>query len=162
MTKPAPGPDQPPIPVRLVTFNTRHGVGTDDALDLPRLAKVLQSLDADIVCLQELKAPQERFPLAEIRKAGYGAIWHGEKAWNGVAILARGAGPVETRRGLPGDPADRHSRYIEAPVGGLTIGCLYLPNGNPARGRNSTTSWPGWTGCTRMRSTCSTAAFQRC
>ena len=65
---------------------------------------------------------------------GYGAIWHGQKSWNGVAILARGAVPIETRRGLPGDPDDTHSRYIEAAVGGLLIGCLYLPNGNPAPG----------------------------
>jgi exodeoxyribonuclease-3 len=101
---------------------------------LPVLLRWLKEAQPDIACLQELKAPQERFPLAEIRKAGYGAVWHGEKAWNGVAILARGADPVETRRGLPGDPADRHSRYIEAAVGGLTIGCLYLPNGNPAPG----------------------------
>ena len=72
-------------------------------------------------------------PVDAIREAGYEAVWHGQKAWNGVAILARGEKPEETRRGLPGDPDDTHSRYIEAVVGGLTIGCLYLPNGNPAR-----------------------------
>ena len=88
----------------------------------------------DVVCLQELKAPQEKFPLNDIRKAGYGAVWHGQKAWNGVAILGRGADPVENRRGLPGDPEDLHSRYIEAAVAGITVGCLYLPNGNPAPG----------------------------
>src|SRR5690606_17283107 len=66
--------------------------------------------------------------------AGYGAVWHGQKSWNGVAILARDATPVETRRGLPGDPLDLHSRYIEAAVQGILIGCLYLPNGNPAPG----------------------------
>src|SRR4051812_31288621 len=81
-----------------------------------------------------LKAPQERFPEAAIRKAGYGAIWHGQKSWNGVAILARGADPVETRRGLPGEPEDTQSRYLEAAVKGVLIGCLYLPNGNPAPG----------------------------
>jgi exodeoxyribonuclease-3 len=88
-----------------------------------------------VVCLQELKAPQEKFPELALREAGYAAIWHGQKSWNGVAILARGKDkPVETRRGLPGDPEDLHSRYLEATVGGLTIGCLYLPNGNPAPG----------------------------
>ena len=88
----------------------------------------------DIVCLQELKAPDEKFPAAAIHTAGYGAVWHGQKSWNGVAILARGTAPVETRRGLPGDPDDTHSRYIEAAIGGLLVGCLYLPNGNPAPG----------------------------
>jgi exodeoxyribonuclease-3 len=72
--------------------------------------------------------------LAAIEAAGYGAIWHGQKSWNGVAILARGQVPVESRRGLPGDPDDSHSRYIEAVVDGILIGCLYLPNGNPAPG----------------------------
>jgi exodeoxyribonuclease-3 len=81
-----------------------------------------------------LKAPDERFPEAAIRDAGYGAVWHGQKSWNGVAILAQGAQPVEIRRGLPGDPDDTHSRYIEAAVDGLIVGCLYLPNGNPAPG----------------------------
>ena len=70
-----------------------------------------------------------------IEKAGYGAIWHGQKSWNGVAILGRGKEPrIETRRGLPGDPADSHSRYIEAAIDGMIVGCLYLPNGNPAPG----------------------------
>ncbi len=72
--------------------------------------------------------------MSEIHKAGYGAIWHGEKAWNGVAILSRGTDPIETRRGLPGDPDDLHSRYIEGAFNGIAIGCLYLPNGNPAPG----------------------------
>ena len=80
------------------------------------------------------EGPAGEIPPRRYRKAGYGAIWHGQKAWNGVAILSRGTDPVETRRGLPGDPEDLHSRYIEAAVGGLTIGCLYLPNGNPAPG----------------------------
>jgi len=88
------------------------------------------------VCLQELKASQDKFPEGAVRTAGYGAIWHGQKSWNGVAILARGTDPVETRRGLPGDPDDTHSRYIEAAVNGLLVGCLYLPNGNPAPGPN--------------------------
>ena len=87
-----------------------------------------------MVCLQEAKAPDEKFPETAIRAAGYGAIWHGQKSWNGVAILARGAEPMEIRRGLPGDPDDTHSRYIEAAIDGMTVGCLYLPNGNPAPG----------------------------
>jgi exodeoxyribonuclease-3 len=87
-----------------------------------------------VVCLQELKAPEEKFPIAALEQAGYGAIWHGQKSWNGVAILARGRQPQETRRGLPGDPDDTHSRYIETSIDGLRIGCLYLPNGNPAPG----------------------------
>jgi exodeoxyribonuclease III len=102
-----------------------------------RLANLLGWLEEatpDIVCLQELKAPDEKFPAAAIRAAGYGAIWHGQKSWNGVAILARGAEPIETRHGLPGDPDDTHSRYIEAAIGGAVVGCLYLPNGNPAPG----------------------------
>src|SRR6185295_8137115 len=87
------------------------------------------------VCLQELKAPQEKFPESAIRDAGYGVIWHGQKSWNGVAILARGGpDPVEMRRVLPGDPEDSHSRYIEATVKGVVVGCLYLPNGNPQPG----------------------------
>jgi exodeoxyribonuclease-3 len=115
--------------MKIATYNVNGVNGR-----LPVLLRWLKEAQPDIVCLQELKAPQEKFPLADIRKAGYGAIWHGQKAWNGVAILSRGTDPVETRRGLPGDPEDLHSRYIEAAVGGLTIGCLYLPNGNPAPG----------------------------
>jgi len=88
----------------------------------------------EVACLQELKAPQEKFPEAEIRQAGYAAIWHGQKSWNGVAILARGHDILESRRVLPGDPEDVHSRYIEARVNGIIVGCLYLPNGNPAPG----------------------------
>jgi hypothetical protein len=94
----------------------------------------LQEAAPDIVCLQELKAPDDNFPAAAIRAVGYGAVWHGQKSWNGVAILARGGEPVETRRGLPGDPDDAHSRYIEAAIGGIIVECLYLPNGNPAPG----------------------------
>jgi exodeoxyribonuclease-3 len=115
--------------MRIATFNVNGVNGR-----LPRLLEWLAETKPDIACLQELKAPQEKFPQAEIAKAGYGAIWHGQKSWNGVAILARGADPVETHRGLPGDPDDEQSRYIEAAVGGLIVGCLYLPNGNPAPG----------------------------
>lgn len=101
---------------------------------LPVLLRWLEETKPDVVCLQELKAPDDKFPLAAIEAAGYGAIWHGQKSWNGVAILARDDQPLETRRGLPGDPDDTHSRYIEAAVNGILIGCLYLPNGNPAPG----------------------------
>jgi exodeoxyribonuclease-3 len=98
------------------------------------LLRWLAEAAPDVVCLQELKCPDERFPANEIEKAGYGAIWHGQKSWNGVAILARDRTPIETRKGLPGGPDDSHSRYIEAAVGGILVGCLYLPNGNPAPG----------------------------
>ena len=101
---------------------------------LPVLLHWLASSKPDVACLQELKATDEKFPIDAIRAAGYEAIWHGQKAWNGVAILARGEPPEEARRGLPGDPDDAQSRYIEARVGGVTVGCLYLPNGNPAPG----------------------------
>jgi exodeoxyribonuclease-3 len=115
--------------VKIATFNV-NGVNGRLAVLLRWLAEA----EPDIVCLQELKAPDERFPAPAIRKAGYRAIWHGQKSWNGVAILARRAAPIETRRGLAGDPDDTHSRYIEAAVNGILIGCLYLPNGNPAPG----------------------------
>ena len=115
--------------LRLATYNV-NGVTS-------RLAVLLRWLDEhrpDIACLQELKAPDERFPEAAIAELGYEAVWHGQKSWNGVAILSRIGTPVLTRRGLPGDPDDSHSRYIEAAVGGLLIGNLYLPNGNPRPG----------------------------
>jgi exodeoxyribonuclease III len=102
-----------------------------------RLANLLEWLEQespDIACLQELKTPDAGFPLLEIQAAGYEAIWHGQVSWNGVAILAKGVKPIETRRGLPGDPDDTHSRYIEAAVHGMIVGCLYLPNGNPQPG----------------------------
>ena len=101
-----------------------------------RLACLLAYLEReapDVVCLQELKATDQQFPAQAIRDAGYGAIWHGERLWNGVAILAKGARPIETRRALPGLEDDPQSRYIEAAVQGVLIGCLYLPNGNPRR-----------------------------
>jgi exodeoxyribonuclease III len=115
--------------MRVVTYNI-NGIGAR----LANLTRWLSESAPDIVCLQELKAPQERFPELAIRAAGYGVVWHGQKSWNGVAILARDAEPVEIRRVLPGDPEDSHSRYIEARVRGLIVGCLYLPNGNPAPG----------------------------
>src|SRR4051794_7763297 len=99
--------------MKIATYNVNGVNGR-----LPVLLRWLKEAEPNIVCLQELKAPQEKFPGREIEKAGYGAIWSGQKSWNGVAILARGATPVETRRGLPGDTADQHSRYIEASVHG--------------------------------------------
>lgn len=115
--------------MKIATYNVNGVNGR-----LPVLLRWLDEAKPDVVCLQELKSPDERFPTAAIEAAGYGAIWHGQKSWNGVAVLARGAVPVETRRGLPGDPDDLHSRYIEAAVEGMIIGCLYVPNGNPAPG----------------------------
>src|ERR1700731_663371 len=115
--------------MRIVTYNV-NGI----TARLPNLLRWLGEAAPDVVCLQELKAPQERFPYDAIRAAGYGAIWHGQKSWNGVAILARNSEPTEIRRALPGDADDVHSRYIEAMVAGVVVGCLYLPNGNPAPG----------------------------
>ena len=115
--------------MKIATFNVNGVNGR-----LPVLLRWLAEAEPDVVCLQELKAPQEKFPAAAIRDAGYAAVWHGQKSWNGVAILARGTAPVEVRRALPGDPDDAHSRYIEAVVNGVLVGCLYLPNGNPAPG----------------------------
>jgi len=115
--------------VKIATFNVN---GVNGRLSV--LQRWLQEAKPDVVCLQELKAPQEKFPIKAIRDAGYGAIWHGQKSWNGVAILVRGTHPVESRRGLPGDPEDVQSRYIETEVEGILVGCLYLPNGNPAPG----------------------------
>lgn len=115
--------------MKIATFNVNGINGR-----LPILLRWLAEAEPDVVCLQELKAPSEKFPEAAIRKAGYGAIWRGQKSWNGIAILGRGADPIETRRGLPGEEDDTQSRYIEAAVNGVLIGCLYLPNGNPAPG----------------------------
>ena len=115
--------------LKIATFNI-NGVRS-------RLASLLAWLDReapDIACLQELKAEDDAFPIDEIRAAGYGAIWHGQKSWNGVAILARGMTPLESRRGLPGDATDLQSRYLEAAAHGVIVGCLYLPNGNPQPG----------------------------
>lgn len=115
--------------MKIATFNV-NGLGSR----LPRLLEWLERESPDVACLQELKAPDEKFPLAAIRAAGYGAIWHGQRSWNGVAILSKGIDPLEVRRGLPGDPDDTHSRYIEAAVNGILVACLYLPNGNPQPG----------------------------
>src|SRR5215217_745795 len=115
--------------MKIATYNVNGVNGR-----LPVLLRWLDETKPDVVCLQELKAPQEKFPEQAIKDAGYNAIWHGQKSWNGVAILARNTDIKETRRGLPGDPEDLHSRYIEAFINGVVIGCLYLPNGNPAPG----------------------------
>src|SRR5688572_3607603 len=115
--------------MKIVTFNIN---GINGRLSL--LLKWLGKESPDVVCLQELKAPDTDFPELALREAGYGAIWHGQQSWNGVAILRKGAKPTETRRGLPGDPEDLHSRYIEAEIDGIVVGCLYLPNGNPQPG----------------------------
>ncbi len=115
--------------LKLATYNI-NGVRTR----LKILLEWLEKSAPDIVCLQELKASDADFPAAELRAAGYQALWHGQPKWNGVAILARGAAPQETRRGLPGDAADTQSRYLEAVIHGMIVGCLYLPNGNPRPG----------------------------
>ena len=115
--------------MKIATFNVN---GVNGRLDI--LLGWLEEARPDVVCLQELKAPQQKFPISAIEKAGYGAIWHGQKSWNGVAILAHDTDPIETRRGLPDNMDDEHSRYIEAAVGGVLIACLYAPNGNPAPG----------------------------
>jgi exodeoxyribonuclease-3 len=101
---------------------------------LPNLLAWLEESRPDIVCLQELKAAQAAFPEAALADAGYNAAWAGQKTWNGVAILARGREIHVTRERLPGDPADKQSRYIEAAVSGILVGCIYLPNGNPQPG----------------------------
>ncbi len=101
---------------------------------LPRLLEYLAEQQPDVVCLQELKSSDETFPEADIRAAGYGALWHGQKGFNGVAVLARDVDPVERQRGLAGEPEDEHSRYLETEVGGVVIASIYLPNGNPQPG----------------------------
>lgn len=115
--------------MKIATYNV-NGI----TARLPVLLRWLEETAPDVACLQELKAPHDRFPEQAITDAGYHAIWHGQKSWNGVAILSKHEKPVEVRRALPGDPEDIHSRYIEATVNGILLGCLYLPNGNPAPG----------------------------
>ncbi len=115
--------------MRIATYNVNGVNGR-----LPVLLRWLNETAPDVACLQELKAPDENFPEQAIKDAGYTAIWHGQKSWNGVAILSKSGNIKETRRGLPGDPDDTHSRYIEAMVDDVLVGCLYLPNGNPAPG----------------------------
>ena len=115
--------------MKIATYNVNGVNGR-----LPVLLRWLDEARPDVVCLQELKAAPERFPEEAIHATGYRAIWHGQKSWNGVTILSRVGAPVETRRGLPDDPDPAQSRYLEAAVSGVLIGCLYLPNGNPRPG----------------------------
>lgn len=115
--------------MKIATYNV-NGVNAR----LPVLLRWLEQTAPDVVCLQELKAPDEKFPHTALLDAGYNAIWQGQKSWNGVAILARNMQPEQTMSNLPGDPEDDQSRYIEAKINGVLIGCIYLPNGNP---------WPG-------------------
>ncbi|WP_256005477.1 exodeoxyribonuclease III [Pedobacter deserti] len=115
--------------MKIATYNVNGVNGR-----LPVLLRWLNEAQPDVVCLQELKAPQEKFPEQAIKDAGYHAIWAGQKSWNGVAILSRSEDLQEIRRGLPGDDEDLQSRYLEASIGGILVCCLYLPNGNPAPG----------------------------
>ena len=115
--------------MKIATYNV-NGIRSR----LPVLLRWLEESKPDVACLQELKAPQDDFPLEAVQGAGYEAIWHGQKSWNGVAILSRVGAPEEAGRGLPGNDEDEQSRLIEAMVGGIHIACLYLPNGNPAPG----------------------------
>jgi exodeoxyribonuclease III len=115
--------------VKIATFNINN-----INRRLPNLLRWLKDAKPDIVCLQELKCTDAEFPQKALRGIGYEAVWRGQKSWNGVAILARGRMPVVTRLTLPGGPSDEQSRYIEAAVGGVVVGCIYLPNGNPQPG----------------------------
>jgi len=115
--------------MRIASFNI-NGIKAR----LPRLLEWLQETRPAVACLQEIKCQDETFPAGEFEAIGYQAIWHGQKGFNGVAILADGVKPVEARRGLRGDPTDEHARYIEADVFGVRVACIYLPNGNPVPG----------------------------
>lgn len=115
--------------MKIATYNVNGVNGR-----LPVLLRWLEEAKPDIVCLQELKAPQEKFPLKEIEEAGYHAVWKGQKSWNGVAILSKNEKPVLRTNILEGDDEDEQSRYLEAKIGDLIIACLYLPNGNPYPG----------------------------
>ncbi|MCP5395710.1 MAG: exodeoxyribonuclease III [Sphingomonadaceae bacterium] len=115
--------------MRIASFNI-NGIKAR----LPRLLEWLQETRPTVACLQEIKSQDENFPAEEFEKIGYKAIWHGQKSFNGVAILADGVEPVEVQRGLPGDPEDEQARYLEADVNGVRVVCIYLPNGNPQPG----------------------------
>jgi exodeoxyribonuclease-3 len=127
--------------MRIATYNV-NGIKAR----LPRLIEWLEETQPDVVCLQELKSSDETLPIAEIEAAGYKGVWHGQKAFNGVAILARGDAPIEVQKGLDGEPEDEHSRYIEADIMGLRVASIYLPNGNPSQGRNSISNYAGSNG----------------
>jgi exodeoxyribonuclease-3 len=115
--------------MKIATFNVNGVNGR-----LPQLLEWLNEAQPDVVCLQELKASQDKFPASQVKRAGYHSAWLGQKSWNGVAILSSGAEPVVTRRALPGDDEDTQSRYLEAAIDGVVVACLYAPNGNPAPG----------------------------
>ncbi|MEO6070520.1 MAG: exodeoxyribonuclease III [Chitinophagaceae bacterium] len=115
--------------MKIATYNVNGVNGR-----LPVLLRWLSQTAPDVACLQELKAPQEKFPESAIREAGYEAIWQGQKSWNGVAMLSKIGTIEEVSQGLPGNEDDTHSRYLQATINGIVIGCLYLPNGNPAPG----------------------------
>lgn len=115
--------------MKIVTYNV-NGIKAR----LPRLLEYLAEQQPDIVCLQELKSSDDTFPEADIRAAGYGGVWHGQKGFNGVAVLAKGTDPVERQRGLAGEDEDDHSRYLEVEVDELIVASIYLPNGNPQPG----------------------------
>lgn len=115
--------------MRIATYNV-NGIKAR----LPRLVEWLTETQPDVVCLQELKSSDETLPITDIEAAGYHGVWHGQKGFNGVAILARGEKPVEVKKGLDGEPEDEHSRYIEADVMGVRVASIYLPNGNPQPG----------------------------
>ena len=115
--------------MKIATYNI-NGINSR----IENLLRWLAEAQPDVVCLQELKTEDHKFPEGALLAAGYHAIWQGQKSWNGVAIISRYGEIKETRRGLDGDPDDPHSRYIEAFINGVVIGCLYLPNGNPFPG----------------------------
>lgn len=115
--------------MKIVTYNV-NGIKAR----LPRLIEYLTEQAPDVVCLQELKSSDETFPEADIRAAGYGALWHGQKGFNGVALLAKGVDPLERQRGLADEVDDEQSRYLEAEVFGVIVASIYLPNGNPQPG----------------------------
>jgi exodeoxyribonuclease-3 len=116
-------------PMKIATYNINGINGR-----ISRLLEWLDETEPDVVCLQELKTDNAKFPHGVLEKHGYGAAWQGQRAYNGVAILARGRVPIVTRRALPGDPTDEQSRYIEAAIEGVLVACLYAPNGNPHPG----------------------------
>jgi exodeoxyribonuclease-3 len=117
--------------LKVATYNVNGVNGR-----LPRLLEWLQETSPDIVCLQELKTDDTKFPAKAIEKAGYGAIWHGQRSHHGVAILSKGETPTELRRGLPGEASDKHTRYLAAETKGLVVASIYLPNGNPVGSSN--------------------------
>jgi exodeoxyribonuclease III len=117
--------------IRIATFNVNGINGR-----LPRLLEWLRETETDVACLQEIRTSDAKFPVTAIEDAGYGAIWHGQRAHHGVAVLAKGGSPVEIRRGLPGDSSDAQTRYLEARIGSLVVASIYLPNGNPVPSTN--------------------------